>query len=574
MTFDVLDPASYELSGYAVPTFLAGAATLLLGIGVIIRARGSLIGVSFFLLTGASCAGLLAFSFMYCAVSEAVALKWARIAYIAIPFIPPSIYQFTVAALKIYDRQKKAVALTWVLSAGFTFAVLRSDALIRDLDRYWWGYYPQYGWLSIPYLVFYFTVMTASLYHYVVEYGKAISLFDRVRIKWLVAATSVAYLGSFDYLAKYGFPVYPFGYVPFLVFVVMVAHAVWNSRTPQLSPAFAAARIVSTMHDVLAVCDAQGLIRVVNGAAERILGYEESELISKPADAIFGLIPVDEQRDKEIKVKAKDGRPVDLSVSISRLEDRKGRLAGAVIVARDISERIRVERMKEQFLSTVSHEIRTPLTILKEAVVTLKAALSGQIADEQGRILEIADRNADRLARIIGNILDLSRLESRRAVLNLDMVWADRLIKETVKNFELVARKKSVAIEMDCPENMQFMADPDMISRVMDNLVENALRYAHRTVNIKAFSANGPAAANGGVEFVVSDDGPGVRFQDRAFLFTKFSQIHRPKSGRGYKGTGLGLAICREIVALHGGRIWIESEPGHGAQFHFFIPKQ
>ncbi len=281
----------------------------------------------------------------------------------------------------------------------------------------------------------------------------------------------------------------------------------------------------------------------------------------------------------ETSWRAKDGRDVVVSISLSPVRDPSGRVIGAAAIARDVTQLKRVERLrsevenrrrldklKDKLLSVVSHELRTPIAIVQGALFNLAEGLAGPLSAGQSRMVDMAHSNAQRLARMINNLLDLSRLESGKTIVNRRPIDLGRVLRDTIEEMTTSGNGRP-GIELDLPPALpEVSADPDMLVQVLSNLLDNALRFARSSVTVRA------REEAGSVEVLVIDDGPGIPAESLKELFTKFYQVDRPVGGSGYKGTGLGLAICKEIVSLHGGRIWVESAAGQGARFHFTLP--
>lgn len=271
------------------------------------------------------------------------------------------------------------------------------------------------------------------------------------------------------------------------------------------------------------------------------------------------------------------GRKQWVQITADPVLDSAGAVAGAVVFIRDISVRKKLEEVKDNFLSVVSHELKTPLAIVREAVVGLGDGLTGPLSQDQQRVVDLAKRNCERLSRLVNDILDLSRLESGKAVFMLSSINFKDVAGEIVENFRDTARQKGIRLELLLPDQLPAVrANSDMIARVLNNLVDNAVRFARKSVRVRARPvpriAGLEVAALGFLQVTVSDDGCGIDAQSMPLLFSKFYQIDRPAGGGGYKGTGLGLAISREVVDLHGGKIWAESTFGEGADFHFALP--
>lgn len=252
----------------------------------------------------------------------------------------------------------------------------------------------------------------------------------------------------------------------------------------------------------------------------------------------------------------------------------------------EIKEREALDKLKDELMSTVSHEMRNPLAVIKVVAASLRGALKGTLNAQQISMIEMQYRNIQRLEKIVGRILDLARLESGKAEIARQRVDAPQFVEDIVSGFRLMKRRPGVELVDEVPAGLTPVdADPDLLVQVLNNLVDNALRYAHSRVVVRA-EIDGDAApgreGKGGaavltarqfVRFSVSDDGPGIPRERIGDLFNKFVQVNRSsKKGEGYKGTGLGLAICKEIVERHGGRIWVESAEGLGSAFRFTVP--
>src|SRR5207247_328382 len=162
-------PANYAFSLYALPTALAAVAVLALGVLALVRERGATVSVTFFFMNLLAAVWLSSYSLVYSATTEQVALWWVKAAHLGVIFIPAAVYHFTVTALRIQPEHKTFVRLGWITSALFFLAMAPSDAFIARVRRYWWGFYPDYEWLSIPFLLFFFGMLAASLRHFWIE---------------------------------------------------------------------------------------------------------------------------------------------------------------------------------------------------------------------------------------------------------------------------------------------------------------------------------------------------------------------------------------------------------------------
>lgn len=344
MIAPLFDPASYSFSLYAVPTLITAAAILLLGLLVLVRERVSLVSVSFALVTGAVSIWLFATSLVYCSTDPSVALWWAKAGYLGIPFIVPTTYQFTLVVLRIFKQYEKLVWLSWAIAGFFSACALWTDALVGGLYQHWWGYYSRYNWMGLPFQLFFFSMFMLSMYHYWTEYRKAEPGRHKLRIRLFMIAWAAGYIASVDYVATYGVPVYPFGYLSIAAFLVIASVAIWKYHLVDITPAFAANQIINTMDDALLVLDRDGVVRLVNPAAQRLFG---TDLVGRPAASSLDA-PLFSQDWAEMLDSGKschyemechvgdEARTLSLSASVTR-NDQHEPLA-VVCLARDITE--------------------------------------------------------------------------------------------------------------------------------------------------------------------------------------------------------------------------------------------
>jgi signal transduction histidine kinase len=224
---------------------------------------------------------------------------------------------------------------------------------------------------------------------------------------------------------------------------------------------------------------------------------------------------------------------------------------------------------QKEFSSTVSHELRTPLASIKAMIDIVLSGTAGDLTEDQKGFLSKTQKNVDRLGRLINDILSLSKLESGKQQLNIVEGDLNATIREVMEIQETVAVKKGLYLKDSLSlDDVKVPFDADKINQVMNNLINNAIKFT----------------SEGGIEVIsivdlekniitvsVKDTGPGIKEEDNQKLFQKFQQLGSHAT-RETGGTGLGLAICKEIIAKHGGKIWVESELGKGSVFLFVLP--
>jgi len=227
------------------------------------------------------------------------------------------------------------------------------------------------------------------------------------------------------------------------------------------------------------------------------------------------------------------------------------------------------DRLKSEFVSTVSHELRTPLCIFKNITSNAMAGVMGRISRKLYENLQTAEQSIDRLSRIISDFLDVSKIESGCLELDMTILNVQSIVTEVTDSLQALAQAKGIEIKAELRgEAIEITADRERLTQILANLIGNAIKFipanGHITVNVDDCGKE--------VRFSVADDGPGLSEEDVEKIFDRFVQI-RLISGPGEHGTGLGLAITRELVKMHGGRIWIESALGEGCRFCFVLPK-
>jgi PAS domain S-box-containing protein len=373
------------------------------------------------------------------------------------------------------------------------------------------------------------------------------------------------------------------------------------SSDPAAAAALHLAAIVEWSDDAIVSKDLNGTILSWNRGATRIFGYTESEAIGRP---IRMLIP-DERQQEEDEVLAriragkvvdhfetvrvrKDGSRIDISLTVSPIRATDGTIVGASKIARDITDRKRIEsaltaaeadraraleeaqqanRLKDDFLATLSHELRTPLNAILGYARMLRARTIA--ADRREAALETVERNARSLAQIVDDLLDISRVVAGKLAMHVRPVVLSRLVDEAVATVLPAAQAKGVNIfARVAPDVQTIVADPDRMQQVLWNLLSNAVKFTSRGGRIAVEARR----TEGEIEVVVTDNGDGIPREFLPYVFDRFRQADSRIPGV-RRGLGIGLAIVRHIVEMHGGTIEAESDGvGKGAVFRVRLP--
>jgi signal transduction histidine kinase len=252
------------------------------------------------------------------------------------------------------------------------------------------------------------------------------------------------------------------------------------------------------------------------------------------------------------------------SVKWASLPLPAGEVAGRLLLLHDVTDQVAAERLREDLTHAMVHDLRNPLTSMAGALEMLSA---DPLPERQKDIVSLAHGATERLIALVGSILDVSRLESGELPLDWRPLCLATLVEQTLALAAPLASKKDLRIEnLVAPDQPPARADPELLGRVLQNLVGNAVKFtpAGGSVRVSARLRNGQAAM---LEVTVSDSGGGVPPEVRERLFQKFAAGRQEE-----RGSGLGLAFCRLAVEAHGGRIWVEGAEGGGASFSFTVP--
>ncbi|MEM8829858.1 MAG: ATP-binding protein [Cyanobacteria bacterium P01_G01_bin.19] len=243
------------------------------------------------------------------------------------------------------------------------------------------------------------------------------------------------------------------------------------------------------------------------------------------------------------------------------------KVQGFFALIEDINERKEIEQMKDEFVSVVSHELRTPLTSIHGSLRLLNAGKMGSLEGKSQQLVELAEKNTDRLVRLVNDILDLQRLDSGKTTIKKQPCNTADLISTAAETMQEMARQQSINIEYD-PTSIPLVADPDCILQTLTNLIGNAIKFSdpNSSITIQATERIQD------ILFQVGDRGRGIPANKLESIFERFQQVD-VSDARQKQGTGLGLSICRQIVELHQGKIWVESIVGEGSTFYFTLPK-
>jgi two-component system, OmpR family, phosphate regulon sensor histidine kinase PhoR len=330
--------------------------------------------------------------------------------------------------------------------------------------------------------------------------------------------------------------------------------------------------------------DVNGRIVLVNPTTELMLGFSSQELIGKMFDGEGQHLPFVKQievcQDKmklvrdELNLHYPNERLVEINVTPIGYGDEEW--SGFLVVLHDITELRRLERMRSEFVANVSHELKTPIASVKGFAETL---LAGALYDEDTArsFLQIIYNESERLNRLVGDILDLSKIESKRSPLRLSPVHLNVLVDNSIQMVSRAAEQKKITLEFFSEEELYLEADEDRLQQILMNLISNGISYTPEggkiTIRTEAFTVDQTEHADEHdcIRITIADTGIGIPKEDLPRIFERFYRVDKARS-RSSGGTGLGLSIVKHLVELHHGSIRVESEVGMGTRFIIVIP--
>ena len=342
----------------------------------------------------------------------------------------------------------------------------------------------------------------------------------------------------------------------------------------------------------ITLTDEQERIISWNKFTEHLFGMKKSDLYLRPVSTLYpeaewkkireeNIRLIGSKHHLETKIVNKKGNIIDIDLSINVLRDAQNKIVGSVGIMQDITEQKRFQQMllqaklaaeeansaKSLFLANMSHEVRTPMnTIIGMIDLTLDTVLNAEQKDN----LVVAKEAADNLLSLINDILDLSRVESGKIVLENIEFHLHNILRNVSKGLSVLARGKNLEIVLNIHPNVPELmeGDPVRLRQVLINLINNAIKFTHEgkiTVDVKLASKTDNELI---LLFSVTDQGIGIPQNKQANIFETFTQADASTTRR-FGGTGLGLAISKRLVEMMNGRIWVESEEARGSTFHF-----
>jgi len=337
--------------------------------------------------------------------------------------------------------------------------------------------------------------------------------------------------------------------------------------------------IVTSIDEPLIVTDAEHKVVLMNLTAAQMLGNPATGMEGRPVEEVVAdtrlrrlLLASEEQlretAHSDFLLKLENGKnTIYYRPRQTIIVDETGQNQGIVTLFEDVTRFKDLERLKTEFIATVSHEFRTPLTSINMTIDILSQQLLGPVSAQQAELLTNAKEDCGRLTKLVRELLDLSRLETGHHQMKMVPLNLAKIVQEAIGPLRLPFRNKEIRLTSEVEGMPAFLGDPQQLSYVFTNLLSNALRHTPAGGEVRISAAAEPEE----IRVAVADNGSGIPLEAQASIFEKFVQV-RKESETTPGSVGLGLAIARQVVHAHGGRIWVESEPGQGSTFYFTLP--
>ena len=340
----------------------------------------------------------------------------------------------------------------------------------------------------------------------------------------------------------------------------------------------------SSILDGIVTIDVNGIITEVNPAAEDMFGYSSNEMLGKNGkillpennhDAFDDFIDTYSETNKSSVVdttkkshglrKNGDTFPIEISVNVA---DYHG-VVEFVAVVRDVTHRTKIEKIKNEFISTVSHEMRTPLTSIRGSLGLIAGGAMGEVAPDINNLIKISINNTERLIRMINDILDIDRIESGSMTFNFDNISLNSVTIDSINNIQGMAEDKSITVDYRCLcTDSDVLADRDRLTQVIVNLLSNSIKFSHPDDTVLVILD----CTEDMCTLSIKDTGIGISEQDQEIIFDKFTQVDSSDT-RDIGGSGLGLTIVRSIIDAHHGEIELVSKQSIGSTFIIHLPR-
>ncbi len=325
--------------------------------------------------------------------------------------------------------------------------------------------------------------------------------------------------------------------------------------------------IVQSIADGVIVGDRMGRIRLINAAAERILGINAALFLGRALGDLPGAPQEDDPATVDRLHQITLGERT-VRAHFAPVVSSSGEWLGSVVVYHDITREVLADKLKNEFVATASHELRTPLTSIRGYVDMLRLGTFGSLSEAQHESLNIIKNNVGRLVELVDELLDMTRAEAGETRLRREKVNVGDMLREVTQSLDRQFSERGITLDLDIHEPLPMvLADRQRLQQIIFNLLGNACKYTRPGGRVDVALRNG----QGELRVDIRDTGVGIPTESQPHIFTPFYRADNPLRDE-VGGTGLGLSITRKLVELHGGRIWFVSTEGQGSTFSFTLP--
>ncbi|MDQ0417826.1 two-component system sensor histidine kinase VicK [Croceifilum oryzae] len=331
--------------------------------------------------------------------------------------------------------------------------------------------------------------------------------------------------------------------------------------------------VLSDMSDGVIATNRSGAIIVKNERSEQILNREIK--LGEMLNSVLPLsepvqFPITQELHNLIQVQHDDqDDPLYIKLTFTPLKQKRNKPTGTIVVLKDVTEEERLDRQRKEFVANVSHELRTPLTTIKSYLEALEDGALEQ-PELAVRFLQVSRTEADRMTRLINDLLQLSKLDAKQSRFDKKIMYLEDVLEDVADRFIFQCKQKEIKLTLrHADEELpRIYADRDKMDQVLDNLLSNAVKFTPQGGSVTISSRLRP---DGLIEVAITDTGMGIPKKDLERIFERFYRVDKARA-REQGGTGLGLAIVQEIIKAHEGIVWIESKERKGTTVFFALP--
>lgn len=316
----------------------------------------------------------------------------------------------------------------------------------------------------------------------------------------------------------------------------------------------------------LIVVNNENQIEAVNQQIQDIFQYTPEELVGHHVEFLFPDLKNAEVNPKPVRIMAKRKSTEVFPAEVIVNDFEEGNSRRKFIHLQDITERHRLEQLRQDLIAMVSHDLRTPLTSIQGTLTMIDQGVYGELKPTGSKAIDRAQQSTDYLIGLVRDLLDSAKLESGTIEIEFNETTSGKVVEKAVQAAQVAGKENNIEVITDYTNDI-FMGEEDRVVQVLINLITNAIKYS---------PPNGKVYVNAGLEgigikFSVRDQGPGIAKEMQTRVFERYQQLNQPSETQ-RKGFGLGLAICKALIEGHNGKLWVESQLGKGSKFCFTIP--